>query len=489
MQADIEEKFEEEEEEEKLEEEEKEVEEKEEKEEKLEQKEEKEEEETYKKVSQRLVKVTNYDDCTNYEDSGKGFPYHKYYKSELDELISKREWDKALERLRQNKTVMLKDAGACGFDSGTDDDENEEENFEIQEVGFVNELGALPLHQALYTEEEAPPDIFIKELIKRGMTFQSVEKRHRMSRLLPLQIACSPGGVDKWKRPARDGSSEDKIIRHLIKASPESLVATDNTMSEDCGGPPLQLLMVHNPGVRLFKFIMETLEENGYVQQALSRPDPDGDLPLHAAVKNCVSHDITVKIIESNKKAVETATNAGMYPLHYAALWGCHEDVLDELLDSHFTALQKRTKKDYGWDTPIHLAFHSKDNIERWMLSDSDDNGEGNNNNAVMRPGLMVDAMLREFHARLKETYEQGLGDKKSTKRKRTTQHSHAFTATQTLCKGKKYRNNSNKTILEQVKKCKEKILSQPNGRPTQDFQNIYLMIQEIVDGYDVFQR
>eukprot|EP00978_Attheya_sp_CCMP212_P026495 scaffold87262_cov63-Attheya_sp.AAC.2 len=309
----------------------------------------------------------------------------------------------------------------------------------MKEVKFMNEFAPLPLHMALQSTTRAPFRV-VKCLMEAYD--EGVKIKNCVSGDLPLSMACHPmdtGRKDRETIPTIENGVDDEeeelpenpshqephewrrlcVTRHsdiyatimlLMKAYPQAI---NSISSEGC--TPLHSLLEHKPSFTLVKEMVElsavsAAAEGQGTKSAVEVTDCERQLPLHVAIQRFANTKIILFLLHRFPRAVRESMNIGYLPLHFAALWSCTKKVLEALLRKHPRAVEiKSLKKNGGGNTPLHLVFHTEENVGRWLPTDEDmqcsksdsdlDSEDTRKPSNIVSGALLARLMISYYHA------------------------------------------------------------------------------------------
>ena len=119
--------------------------------------------------------------------------------------------------------------------------------------------------------------------------------------------------------------------------------------------------------LRLIK-AREWADASSLLPQEADRPDEFGNLPLHAAIGYQAPDAVILKVLQSYPGATRVHGTDEWLPLHVAAMYGCSERVMEELIRANPDALDDRGQaSSIKGRTPRH--FLSRFEHNRHLLS------------------------------------------------------------------------------------------------------------------------
>jgi hypothetical protein len=248
----------------------------------------------------------------------------------------------------------------------------------------------------------------------------------------------------EWRRLCVTRNSDIyATIMLLMKAYPQAI---NSVSSEGC--TPLHSLLEHKPSFTLVKEMVElsvdSAGEHQGTKSAVEVRDCERQLPLHVAIQRFASTKIILFLLHCFPRAVRESMNIGYLPLHFAALWGCTKKVLEGLLREYPSAMERKSyKKNGGGNTPLHLVFHTEENVERWLQTDEDSEDTRKPSN-IVSGALLARLMVSYYHTYL-------LSPVSSESKKHTKPQ--AAKKIQSLIRTK---NNLGHSVIDQAKMCLE---------------------------------
>jgi hypothetical protein len=337
----------------------------------------------------------------------------QYEKPSLHEMIMSGKYQEALRAIEGKKKLKRKV-----------DDRSQKLNSisaQILEVESFDDLGNLPLHSLLATENcisEEKPQELLKSLLK---AYPEAACTRQSCGDLPLSLVCRPSLTsNNHSYSLSINKVDDKVIKGLTKFYPPAT----NVKYDETDKSLLHILLEHRPSIALVKFIVmqsktaihcEKDQEAFIHGSILEYCDEEKQLPLHTAIQYYAPCDVIEYLIKKFPRGVCMPMKDKDLPLHCAARWGCSEKIMVTLLN-HFPAAVVTENDDM--ETPLELIFSNEGiwapNFEIPEVSCNDDMRSriiSRENEAQIPPrGLMSPFQMVE---RMVNAYEKFEGLKK----------------------------------------------------------------------------
>ena len=165
-----------------------------------------------------------------------------------------------------------------------------------------------------------------------------------VSQVLPIHMALSLG-VDVPM----------ELIQTLLVAYPNSIWKTETGYKRNCAHIALKSSVPDS----IISYLIQLHPK------ACEQQDRLGRLPLHYAISNIRSFEITHEILTKYPEAVKAWDHLGWTPLHIACQTYSSLDVFKELISRYSEAVLMTTKRG---STPLSLATNSKTNYKEFIV-------------------------------------------------------------------------------------------------------------------------